>query len=250
MSHVVFTDVGKTGILPGPVKTKQAGPDKVEVTGRGRTRKETGERGTPKTAAEPVPAGPPLRRSHAGRSPSRIAGEGRAARSTGPTLVHFTRNVVVRRGKLSELPDQLDTDNLDLILVPAEKTLRAGESKASGRPAAAPAERRQAARRTGAGGEDEPKKLFGDLTLRRVKATGHAVWLRLLPLRGSKIRCNELIHEAGPPGGQRDLTYFRGDPTRSCGSRSSISWRTPRRAPADRWRKLQSITQSGRSTPR
>ena len=40
----------------------------------------------------------------------------------GPTLVHFERNVVVRRGKLTEQPDQLDSDNLDLTLVPAEKT--------------------------------------------------------------------------------------------------------------------------------
>ena len=40
---------------------------------------------------------------------------------SGPTLVHFERNVVVRRGKLAEQPDQLDCDNLDLTMVPAEK---------------------------------------------------------------------------------------------------------------------------------
>ena len=58
----------------------------------------------------------------------------------------------------------------------------------------------------------EQKGLFGDLTLRRVKATGHAVWLQQ-PAEGSKIFCNEMIHEVAPPGGQ-GRTYFRGDSTR------------------------------------
>ena len=77
-------------------------------------------------------------------------------------------------------------------------------------PAASPAERQRrqqdAARRRGTEG------MFGDLTLRRVKATGHAVWLQQ-PAEGTKIRCNELIHEVAPPGGQ-NMTYFRGDATR------------------------------------
>ena len=34
-----------------------------------------------------------------------------------------------------------------------------------------------------------------------------------LPAQGTKIRCNELIHKVGPPGGE-NLTYFRGDATR------------------------------------
>ena len=46
--------------------------------------------------------------------------------------MHFTRNVVVRRGKLDELPDQLDSDNLDLVLVPAAKTAQSDGQKRAG----------------------------------------------------------------------------------------------------------------------
>jgi hypothetical protein len=116
-----------------------------------------------------------------------------------PTLVHFERNVVVRRGKLSELPDQLDTDNLDLVLVQADKT----PPKAG-----APAPKPQA----DAGEPPEQPGVLGDLTLQRVKATGHAVWVQL-PTQGVKIRCTELLHKVAPPGGQ-NLTYFHGDATR------------------------------------
>ena len=56
--------------------------------------------------------------------------------------------------------------------------------------------------------------MFGDLTLRRVKATGHAVWLQQ-PAQGTKVRCNELIHEVAAPGGQsQNVTYLRADETR------------------------------------
>ena len=54
--------------------------------------------------------------------------------------------------------------------------------------------------------------MFGDLTLDRVKATGHAVWLPQ-PRRGAKIGCNEMIHEVAPRGGQ-NMTYFRIDSLR------------------------------------
>jgi len=135
--------------------------------------------------------------------------------------------VVVRRGKLSELPDQLDSDTLDLTLLQAEKpvTKRSAGSQ-PGKPAAGPSDpgaKLAAAPLTGpdakpasgqdsGNGDDEPKGMFGDLTLRRVKASGHAVWLQL-PADGAKIRCNELLHDIAPPGGQ-NMTYFRGDATR------------------------------------
>ena len=121
---VVFVDVGKTGILPGSVpRAKRAGPGKVEVQAKVDTR-QTGKATTAAKGpeqAEPVPLHlhcdgamqvdlpkPPTPVKEGPPAPPR------------PTLVHFTRNVVVRRGKLDEIPDQLDCDNLDLTLVPAE----------------------------------------------------------------------------------------------------------------------------------
>ncbi len=53
---------------------------------------------------------------------------------------------------------------------------------------------------------------FGNLTLQRAHATGHAVWLQLRE-QGTKVRCNELIYERRFPGAP-DMTYFRGDVTR------------------------------------
>ena len=54
---------------------------------------------------------------------------------------------------------------------------------------------------------------FGNLTLQRAHATGHAVWLQLRE-QGAKVRCNELIYERRAPDHQPDMTYFRGDVTR------------------------------------
>ena len=54
--------------------------------------------------------------------------------------------------------------------------------------------------------------MFGDLTLDRVHATGHAVWL-YQPIRGAKILCNEMIHEVAYQGNQ-NRTYFRVDTLR------------------------------------
>ena len=124
-------------------------------------------------------ARPPLRRADAGRpAQAAPAGQGGPAGPAGPTLVHFTRNVVVRRGKLAELPDQLDCDNLDLTLVPAEKPApEARQGARTGSQAATVADRRRepgqdpAAEDAASSGSEEQKGMFGDLTLRRVKAT-------------------------------------------------------------------------------
>ncbi|MGP0066005.1 MAG: hypothetical protein ACLQGP_20695 [Isosphaeraceae bacterium] len=53
---------------------------------------------------------------------------------------------------------------------------------------------------------------FGNLTLQKANATGHAVWLQLRE-QGAKVLCNELIHERRAPY-LPDRTYFRGDATR------------------------------------
>ena len=59
---------------------------------------------------------------------------------------------------------------------------------------------------------DGNQGLFGGLTLQRVHATGHAVWL-ILPTQGVKLRCNQMIHVRQLPL-KPDMTYFRGDRTR------------------------------------
>jgi len=214
--YVVFSDVGKTGILPGSTQTKRAA-GKVEVKAQvssGGAKEKGASKG--KSAAEPVPLdlrckGPmrvDLPKPHL---PVKVG----PPAPSGPTLVNFTRNVVVRRGKLTELPDQMDTDNLDLTLMQAEKpALKPSGESQPGKPAAVQSGtgEKPPAGPDAASGDDEPKGMFGDLTLRRVVATGHAVWLQL-PAEGAKIRCNELIHEIAATGGL-NKTYFRGDTSR------------------------------------
>jgi hypothetical protein len=109
-----------------------------------------------------------------------------------PTVVRFEQNVVAKRGQLDDEPDQLTCDTLRLTMVPGEK----GAPAPAGPQAATSGER----------------GLFGDLTLQRAMATGHAVWL-YLPAQGVKVRCNELFHKRQAPF-QADQTYFRGDASR------------------------------------
>jgi hypothetical protein len=56
------------------------------------------------------------------------------------------------------------------------------------------------------------KGLFGNLTLQKAHATGHAVWLQMRA-QGNTVRCNEMIHERSLPY-RPDWTFFRGDKTR------------------------------------
>ena len=130
-----------------------------------------------------------------------------------PTLVQFERNVVLLRGPIGGQRDQLNCDTLKLTLIPGEKP---AVDEGSGNVAKADI--------TEAKTEDEidaeapiatEKGMFGDLTLQRANATGHAVWL-YLPAQGTKIRCNELIHKRlslSIPA-KPDETYLRGDLTR------------------------------------
>ncbi|MGB2612377.1 MAG: hypothetical protein WBC80_25665 [Isosphaeraceae bacterium] len=217
--HVLFTDVGKTGILPDTAQTKRGEPGKVEVkvdTQRAQKNGATKDQASP----EPVPLdlrcdGP----MHvAFPKPHLPVKEGPPA-PPGPTLVHFERNVVVRRGKLTEQPDQLDSDNLDLTLVPAEKTAPGpGKAPSTGSQAvtvavpSASSGQAPAAEDAASSGSGEQKGMLGDLVLQRAKATGHAVWLRS-PAKGVRIFCNELLHKIAAPAGP-NLTYWRSDPTR------------------------------------
>jgi hypothetical protein len=249
--YVIFKDVGKSGILPDSGKTKTAknGKDELEINTQagGKT---GGERTTKadQTAPEPMPLdlrcdGHMLVTFPEPRLPVK---EGPPAPA--PTLVHFERNVVVRRGQLSKLPAQLNCDNLDLTLVQADKTALAkgrqeqatgqgptsrrgptsGEAEAADQgqtidrgqtavpgPTLAAAEGGQAAENRAASqadGKPEDKGVLGDLMLQRLKATGHAVWVQI-PAEGLKIRMNELIHKVTGSAGQ-SLTLAHGDATR------------------------------------
>jgi hypothetical protein len=165
-----------------------------------------------------------------------------------PTLVRFERNVVAWRGLVD--PDQLDCDVLRLTLVPgpqpearspkdASSRKADGQDKPVGPAHSAQSEAPAVAANTGpsagigSSGEsksgqppgsgdgsvqeqetsDPPNKgLFGNLTLQKAHATGHAVWLQMR-VQGTKVRCNEMIHERCMPY-RPDYTLFRGDRTR------------------------------------
>ena len=104
-------------------------------------------------------------------------------------------------------------------MVPAEKTApgpgkapSAGSQPGKVAASSASSGRTPAAEGAASSGSGEQKGMLGDLVLRRVKATGHAVWLRS-PAKGVRIFCNELLHKIAAPAGP-NLTYWRGDPTR------------------------------------
>jgi hypothetical protein len=135
-----------------------------------------------------------------------------------PTLAKFHRNVVVLRGDEDDGPDQLTSDSLDLTLVPGEKPPQNGTPTPN--PDQQPASSAEGLAQNGADAKTAQSKtasdgnqgLFGGLTLQRVHATGHAVWL-ILPTQGVKLRCNQMIHVRQLPL-KPDMTYFRGDRTR------------------------------------
>ncbi len=223
--HVVLRDVGKSEMVPGG---KKGAADKAAVS-RNATAKPGSKDLTATAAAEPVPLD--IRCDSKMQvympKPKRPVLVGPPAPPV-PTLVQFERNVVVLRGKPDTKPDQLTCDTLKLSLVPSEKLdqpLTAGTkgSPAQSDLAATPstvgtgnspelqtaATTARSAAAPGGKGDESP---LGGLTLERVHATGHAVWL-YLPAQGIKLVCNELIHVRQLPF-KPDQTYFRGDRTR------------------------------------
>lgn len=179
--HMVFGDIGRAGLLPGTVKTAGG---QVEAAADPKA----GAQAAP--ANEPTPLdlqcdGPMIVEMPSPPPPVEVGPPAPAA----PTFVEFQRNVVVRRGKLSVDPDQLNCDTLHLTLMPGE-TKHHEEAK----PAPTTAE--------------EEKDVFGGLALRRAKASGHAVWLQL-PGQGAKVRCVELLHHKDPLAG-KNTTIFNG----------------------------------------
>ncbi|MDR3623403.1 MAG: hypothetical protein P4L85_28985 [Paludisphaera borealis] len=218
--NIVFGDVGSTGVLPGAAKTKKSADGKVaaEVNVDARlaqNKKPAADEAVPLNIQCDGPMqidlpNPPL--------PEKVGPPPPPA----PTLVRFNRNVVVKRGKLTELPDQLNCDTLDLTLLPGEKPAAKPEdaqlAKAP-KPEKPAAPQGAAVAGAGANGDAEEKSLFGGLALRRAKASGHAVWLQM-PSQNNKILCIELIHSKDPLtgkntthllGGSRQLMFVKED---------------------------------------
>ncbi len=224
--HVVFTDINQTGM----VNSQQPAKKDAEAAKNQKN-------------SEPVPLdlvcdGPMQVNFPKSHLPVK---EGPPAPSD-PTLVHFERNVIVRRGTLTEQPDQLDSDNLDLTLYPADKPTpvndkapSAGSPPGKGKTVASASKptQKQAAGQvrtasksqtanhpqtgeaTPESGNGEQKGVLGDLVLKRVHATGHAVWLRS-PTKGVTIFCNELLHKIAARRPEPDL-LARGQDPQSCG---------------------------------
>lgn len=129
-----------------------------------------------------------------------------------PTGVEFRGNVVVRRGKLTELPDQIDCDTLHLTLLPGEP--RPPARADDGDPAAV------ATAAAAAPGEDQGSG--GGLQLRRAQFSGHAVWVQS-PAQGLKIRCVELLHYEDPAAGKKTTILNGGGPKKLWVEKSEIA---------------------------
>jgi hypothetical protein len=198
--HVVVRDVGKTGLMPAAPKGQ---PTNSKVNASNQSVTKTGSK--PEQPPEPGPPTPLDVRSDAKMQvflpkPVLPVAVGPPA-PPAPTIVQFERNVVVLRGQPDDQPDQLTCDTLKLHMIPGEKPSQ---------PVASPPNKRENTTTKSADGDDNG--LFGGLTLQRVYATGHVVWLHL-PQQGIKLRCNELWHVRRLPY-EPDMTYFRGDVTR------------------------------------
>jgi hypothetical protein len=183
--HIVMSDVGPSGILPGNSQPAQRAGGKTPIDLRCDGMMQVD---LPKPHLAP-PVGPPAPR--------------------GPTIATFHRNVEVLRGKpLQAPPDQLNCDDLRLTLLPADKP-------ASQPPTAEPRPLSSGDDLVLAAVDSQNDAARGgplsDLTLRRMDASGHTVWL-YSPSQGIKARCNELIYKKLLPEAP-DETYLRGDAT-------------------------------------
>jgi hypothetical protein len=236
-ARVVLRDVGNSGVLPGSAPSKKSRKEavvKVQGSGGG----SAGKKDQPAAPEEPSPlvimSDGPMRIDFA-KDPLPV--EEGPPEPPAPTKVRFDRNVVALQTHPGRQPDQLNCDTLRLTLVPGGKPPEPKSS--SPKPAAEPGHDDGAATvpgglasRAEAGGEivgaiagvlsavdpgagSSPVSNsgpFGNLTLQKAHATGHAVWLQLRE-QGAKVLCVELIHERRAPY-QPDMTYFRGDATR------------------------------------
>lgn len=193
--HIVLNDVGQSGILPGKAKDGPgpgagagAGPEEqrtpLDLRCAGKMRVELPPTRRPVLIGPPAP---PL-----------------------PTMLYFNRDVVVRRGKPGEIPDQLDCDDLRLTMQPKAK---GGAKPKPTSVTVATADGAGNGNENGPGDSAEPPPSATgagtEMTLREAKATGHAVWLQSKS-QGITALCNELIHRKLAPD-RADETYLRGD---------------------------------------
>ncbi len=174
---IAVEDVGSSGLLPGTARPEQ----QRRAAGAGATAAVT------KTPFWLECAGPMEIRLPTPRRPVRVG----PPPPPRPTLVDFSRAVVVKRG--AGTPDRLDGDHLRAVLMPIERpaTAKTDPDKPEPKPAA------------GAGP-------LTDLALTEARVIGHAVWLQS-DAKGINARGNELIFKKPGPD-QPDETYFRADP--------------------------------------
>jgi hypothetical protein len=118
--HIVISDVGAQGILPGPsqLQQRQGGKTPLDLRGDGdgTLTRPAMQLDLPKPRM-PVKVGPPA--------------------PPGPTYARFLRNVEVLRGKPGTTPDRLNCDDLFLTLVHADKdpaSANPAQGQASARP--------------------------------------------------------------------------------------------------------------------
>ncbi len=187
--EVEIYDVGAGGGLPGtatPSQTRPGDPTPLHVRSDGPMQVDFPKR---RTLAEVGPQAP-----------------------EGPTIVQFSRNVEVMRGKPDRLPDTLSSDHLRLTFVPPPKSAES-TSAADLVPLNLDlqlAETTPAATEAGPPGAiGPPKDSTSNLVLEEAHATGHNVRL-VSESQGMKAGCNELIYRKLFPI-KPDETYLRGD---------------------------------------
>jgi hypothetical protein len=217
--HVVMRDVGNSGILPG------AAPGNKAVAKKGQSPTDVAGNSDPKTKQPSKPTKPTPLDLTCDSKMHIVLPKSKPPVLVGPpelplpTFAQFERNVVVLRGDPSDQPEQLTCDTLKLTLVPAEKSPDDQASAAAPKPkvvlpteavAQSVPESNEIPQPDATSNTNESP--LGGLTLQRLHATGHAVWL-ILPANGVKLRCNEMIHARQLPL-KPDMTYFRGDRTR------------------------------------
>jgi hypothetical protein len=167
--HIVVKNVGPTGILPGTAKPEKGGQTPLDLRSDGEMKID-------------------LPRPH----PFVLIGPPDLDRAPDPTFVKFQTNVRVLRGTVT--PDQLNSDTLDLTLMPGPKAAEAAVDDEADETTPAPA---------GSGGP------LTDLKLRTALARGHAVWLQS-ESQGTKAKCLELKYEKATEPGIPDKTYLNG----------------------------------------
>ena len=165
--HIVVNDVTSDGVLPGKAKVEKTGKTPVQVWSDRAMHIDLPKPRDPNFVGPPDPNRPP-----------------------DPTFVKFLTNVRVIRG--TDKTDQLNSDTLDLTLLPDPKPPKSAEEEVD-------SEDEEAA-------SEGPMK---DLKIRVALARGDAVWLQS-EAQGLVARCVELKYEKHAFENLPDITYLNG----------------------------------------